>query len=319
MQPCKAPTRNTTGGFFDRYGSEVLIRNVGRVQSLSDLSATVVANRNGLPVLLSQIAEVKFGGAIKRGDASVNGKPAVVLTVEKQPGASTVDLTKKVEAALAELQKTLPGDVKINPNLFQQRHFIETSLQNVEDALRDGFILVVIVLFLFLLNFRTTIITLTAIPLSLVVSAIIFKAFDISINTLTLGGLAIAIGELVDDAIVDVENVFRRLRENRQLSTPKPTLEVIYRSSAEVRNSIVYATIIVVLVFIPLFYMQGIEGRIFAPLGIAYITSIVASLVVSLTVTPALCSYLLVNPSRPINWQFWKKAPAAADRRYPNR
>ena len=303
----QATNQNTTGGFFDRFGSEVLIRNVGRVQSLSDLSATVVANRNGLPVLLSQIADVKFGGAIKRGDASVNGNPAVILTVEKQPGASTVELTKKVEVALAELQKTLPGDVKINPNLFQQRHFIETSLQNVEDALRDGFILVVIVLFLFLLNFRTTIITLTAIPLSLVVSAIIFKAFDISINTLTLGGLAIAIGELVDDAIVDVENVFRRLRENRQLPEPKPTLEVIYRASAEVRNSIVYATIIVVLVFIPLFYMQGIEGRIFAPLGIAYITSIVASLVVSLTVTPALCSYLLVNPSRPIKWQFWKK------------
>ena len=303
--------QNTTGGFFDRYGSEVLIRNVGRVQTLADLSATVVANRNGLPVLLSQIAEVKFGGAIKRGDASVNGKPAVILTVEKQPGTSTVELTKKVEVALAELQKTLPGDVKINPDLFQQRHFIETSLQNVEEALRDGFILVVIVLFLFLLNFRTTIITLTAIPLSLVVSAIIFKAFDISINTLTLGGLAIAIGELVDDAIVDVENVFRRLRENRQLAQPKPTLEVIYRASAEVRNSIVYATIIVVLVFIPLFYMQGIEGRIFAPLGIAYITSIVASLLVSLTVTPALCSYLLVNPSRPIRWQFWKKRPAA--------
>lgn len=306
-QAVQGTNQNTTGGFFDRYGSEVLIRNVGRVQSLSDLSGTVVANRNGLPVLLSQIAEVKFGGAIKRGDASVNGKPAVILTVEKQPGTSTVELTKKVEVALAELQKTLPGDVKINPTLFQQRHFIETSLQNVEEALRDGFILVVIVLFLFLLNFRTTIITLTAIPLSLVVSAIIFKAFDISINTLTLGGLAIAIGELVDDAIVDVENVFRRLRENRQLGTPKPTLEVIYRASAEVRNSIVYATIIVVLVFIPLFYMQGIEGRIFAPLGIAYITSIVASLVVSLTVTPALCSYLLVNPSRPIRWQFWKK------------
>lgn len=306
-QAVQGTNQNTTGGFFDRYGSEVLIRNVGRVQTLADLSGTVVANRNGLPVLLSQIAEVKFGGAIKRGDASVNGKPAVILTVEKQPGTSTVELTKKVEVALAELQKTLPSDVRINANLFQQRHFIETSLKNVEEALRDGFILVVIVLFLFLLNFRTTIITLTAIPLSLVVSAIIFKAFDISINTLTLGGLAIAIGELVDDAIVDVENVFRRLRENRQLAQPKPTLEVIYRASAEVRNSIVYATIIVVLVFIPLFYMQGIEGRIFAPLGIAYITSIVASLVVSLTVTPALCSYLLVNPSRPINWQFWKK------------
>ncbi len=311
-QALQATNRNTTGGFFDRNGSEVLIRNVGRVQTLADLSGTVVANRNGLPVLLSAIAEVKFGGAIKRGDASVNGKPAVILTVEKQPGASTVELTKKVEAALSELQKTLPKDVKINPNLFQQRHFIETSLRNVEDALRDGFILVVIILFLFLLNFRTTVITLTAIPLSLVISAIIFKAFDISINTLTLGGLAIAIGELVDDAIVDVENVFRRLRENQDLPKPKPTLEVIYHASAEVRNSIVYATIIVVLVFIPLFYMQGIEGRIFAPLGIAYITSIVASLVVSLTVTPALCSYLLAKPSKPIKpsaapWQFWKK------------
>ncbi len=313
-QAMQGTNQNTTGGFFDRQGSEVLIRNVGRVQTLADLSGTVVANRNGLPVLLSQIAEVKFGAAIKRGDASVNGKPAVILTVEKQPGASTVELTKKVEAALAELQKTLPPDVKINPNLFQQRHFIETSLRNVEEALRDGFILVVIILFLFLLNFRTTVITLTAIPLSLVISAIIFKAFDISINTLTLGGLAIAIGELVDDAIVDVENVFRRLRENRALPQPKPTMEVIYHASAEVRNSIVYATIIVVLVFIPLFYMQGIEGRIFAPLGIAYITSIVASLVVSLTVTPALCSYLLAKPSRPIQpsatrWQFWKKRP----------
>ena len=303
----QATNQNTTGGFFDRQGSEVLIRNVGRVQTLADLAGTVVANQNGLPVLLSQIAEVKFGGAIKRGDASVNGEPAVILTVEKQPGASTVELTKQVELALADLQKTLPKDVKINPNLFQQRHFIETSLRNVEDALRDGFILVVIILFLFLLNFRTTIITLTAIPLSLVISAIVFKAFDISINTLTLGGLAIAIGELVDDAIVDVENVFRRLRENQASPTPKPTLDVIYHASAEVRNSIVYATIIVVLVFIPLFYMQGIEGRIFAPLGIAYITSIVASLVVSLTVTPALCSYLLGQPSHPINWTFWKK------------
>ncbi len=308
----QATNQNTTGGFFDRQGSEVLIRNVGRVQTLADLAGTVVANQNGLPVLLLQIAEVKFGGAIKRGDASVNGKPAVILTVEKQPGASTVELTKQVELALADLQKTLPKDVKINPNLFQQRHFIETSLRNVEDALRDGFILVVIILFLFLLNFRTTLITLTAIPLSLVISAIVFKAFDISINTLTLGGLAIAIGELVDDAIVDVENVFRRLRENQTLAKPKPTLDVIYHASAEVRNSIVYATIIVVLVFIPLFYMQGIEGRIFAPLGIAYITSIVASLVVSLTVTPALCSYLLGQPSRPIKpsaapWQFWKK------------
>lgn len=289
--------QNTTGGFFDAYGSEVLIRNIARANTLEDLQKTVVANKDGLPVLLSQIADVKFGGAIKRGDASINGKPAVILTVEKQPGANTSELTDEVEKALAELQSTLPKDVKINPKIFQQKNFIENSLNNVEDALRDGFILVVIILFLFLLNFRTTIITLTAIPLSLIITAIVFKMFGISINTLTLGGLAIAIGELVDDAIVDVENVHRRLKENRASVDPKPTLKVIYEASSEVRNSIVYATIIVVLVFLPLFAMQGIEGKIFAPLGIAYITSITASLVVSLTVTPALCSYLLTkNP-----------------------
>lgn len=285
--------QNSTGGFFDRYGSEVLIRTVGRAETLEDLKNTVVKNIEGLPVLLSQVADVQYGAAVKRGDASINGQPSVILTVEKQPGANTVELTAEVEKALAELQTSLPPDVKINPQIFQQEHFIVNSVTNVEHALRDGFILVVIVLFLFLLNFRTTIITLTAIPLSLVVTAIVFKMFDISINTLTLGGLAIAIGELVDDAIVDVENVFRRLRENRLSANPKPFMRVIYDASSEVRNSIVYATIIVVLVFIPLFYMQGMEGKIFAPLGIAYITSIVASLVVSLTVTPALCSYLL--------------------------
>ena len=287
--------QNTTGNFFNRFGSEVLIRNVGRANTLEDLAQTVVGNKDGLPVLLSQVADVKFGSALKRGDASINAKPAVILTVEKQPGANTVQLTDEVEKALLELQTTLPKDVKLNPRIFQQKNFIVNSLKNVEEALRDGFILVVIILFLFLLNFRTTIITLTAIPLSLVISAIVFKAFDISINTLTLGGLAIAIGELVDDAIVDVENVFRRLKENSLSPTPKPILPVIYHASSEVRNSIVYATIIVVLVFLPLFYMQGIEGKIFAPLGIAYITSIIASLVVSLTLTPALCSYLLNN------------------------
>jgi CzcA family heavy metal efflux pump len=285
--------QNTTGGFFDQYGSEVLIRNIGRANSLDDLKNTVVANKDGLPVLLSQVADVKFGGAIKRGDASINGKSAVILTVEKQPGASTVDLTNEVEKALAELQQTLPKDVKINSKIFQQKNFIVNSLKNVEEALRDGFILVIIILFMFLLNFKTTIITLTAIPLSLITTAIIFKLFGISINTLTLGGLAIAIGELVDDAIVDVENVHRRLGENWKLEKPRPILNVVYDASSEVRNSIVYATIIVVLVFIPLFSMQGIEGKIFAPLGVAYITSIVASLIVSLTVTPALCSYLL--------------------------
>jgi CzcA family heavy metal efflux pump len=292
-QALRLTNQNTTGGFFDQYGSEVLIRNIGRAYSLEDLAHTVVSNKDGLPVLLSQVAEVKTGGAIKRGDASVNARPAVILTVEKQPGANTVELTDEIEKALVELQTTLPGDVKLNPHIFQQKSFIVNSISNVEEALRDGFILVIIVLFLFLLNFRTTLITLTAIPLSLVITAIVFQLFDISINTLTLGGLAIAIGELVDDAIVDVENVFRRLNENKLRDEPRPVLRVVYEASSEIRNSIVYATIIVVLVFIPLFYMQGIEGKIFAPLGIAYITSIVASLLVSLTLTPALCSYLL--------------------------
>jgi HME family heavy-metal exporter len=284
---------NATGSFFNRYGSEVLISILGRAKNLEDLQKTVVANREGNPVLLSQVAEVQLGAAVKRGDASVNARPAVILTVEKQPGANTVTLTNAVEKALAELRSSLPSDVRINAQVFQQKDFIQNAVRNVEEALRDGFILVVIVLFLFLLNFRTTIITLTAIPLSLVVTALVFQWFDISINTLTLGGLAIAIGELVDDAIVDVENVFRRLRENRELGRPKSDMTVIYEASSEVRNSIVYATIIVVLVFLPLFQLQGIEGRIFAPLGIAYITSILASLLVSLTVTPALCSYLL--------------------------
>jgi CzcA family heavy metal efflux pump len=286
---------NATGSFFNRYGSEVLISILGRAKNLDDLKNTVVANHDGSPVLLSQVADVTFGAATKRGDASVNAQPAVILTVEKQPGANTVALTNEVEQALEELKPSLPTDVRLNGKVFQQKSFIEHSLKNVEEALFDGLILVIIVLFLFLLNFRTTIITLTAIPLSIVITAVIFDLFNISINTLTLGGLAIAIGELVDDAIVDVENVFRRLRENRENGSPKNALLVIYEASSEVRNSIVYATIIVVLVFLPLFQLEGIEGRIFAPLGIAYITSILASLVVSLTLTPALCSYLLPN------------------------
>jgi len=301
--------QNTTGGFYNDKGSEVLIRNIARANTLEDLANTVIANKNNAPVLLKQVADVKFGAAVKRGDGSLNGKPAVILNIEKQPGANTVTLTDEILKAVAELQGSLPKDVKIQTNVFRQKDFIVNSLSNVEGALRDGFILVIIILFLFLLNFRTTIITLTAIPLSLVITAIIFKSIGISINTLTLGGLAIAIGELVDDAIVDVENVFRRLKENWASENPKPLNKVIYEASSEVRNSIVYATIIVVLVFLPLFYLQGIEGKLFAPLGIAYITSIIASLLVSLTVTPALCSYLLGKERslKPVNLMFWKK------------
>lgn len=290
-----AANANTTGGFFDRYGEEVIIRNIGRAYTLDDLAQTVVANRDGLPVLLSQVATVRFGAAVKRGDASLNARPAVVLTIEKQPGANTIAITDEVEKALLEIQPSLPPDVKLNGKIFQQKYFIDNSLTNVEEALRDGFILVVLVLIAFLLNVRITVITLTAIPLSVIITGLIFKGFGVSINTLTLGGLAIAIGELVDDAIVDVENVYRRLRENaaKPEAEREPPLRVVYHASAEVRNSIVYATIIVVLVFLPLFYLQGVEGKLFAPLGLAYITSILASLVVSLTVTPALASLLL--------------------------
>lgn len=307
--------KNTTGGFVNNAGSEVLIRNIARTNDIRDIGNTVIRAEAGAAVTLNQVADVKLGGGVKRGDGSFNGKPAVILSIEKQPTASTVTLTDDILKAIGEIQASLPSDVKIHTDVFQQKSFIVSSLTNVEHALRDGFILVIIILFLFLLNFRTTIITLTAIPLSLIITAIVFKIFGISINTLTLGGLAIAIGELVDDAIVDVENVYRRLKENWALPKEKqrPLLKVVYDASSEVRNSIVYATIIVVLVFIPLFYLQGIEGKIFAPLGIAYITSIVASLVVSLTVTPALCSYMLSKEKhlRHVNLKFWKKRRTA--------
>jgi len=283
---------NTTGGFVDAYHQEYLVRNIARAQTLEDLARSIITYRNDVPITMEQVATIKEGIQVKRGDASVNGKPAVILSVQKQPGANTVELTRKIHKTLEEIQTTLPKDTKIT-RLFEQANFIEASIANVEEALRDGAILVIIILFLFLLNFRTTAITLTAIPLSFVVTALVFKAFGLSVNTMTLGGLAVAIGELVDDAIVDVENVFRRLKENRHKENPEPFLQVIFKASSEVRNSIVFATIIVVLVFIPLFALSGIEGKLFAPLGIAYVVSIIASLVVSLTVTPALCSYLL--------------------------
>ncbi|MDO9001054.1 MAG: efflux RND transporter permease subunit [Bacteroidota bacterium] len=286
---------NTTGNFFNRSGTEILIRNLGRLRSLEEMQNIVVGYNHDTPVLLSQVADVQFGARLKRGDGSMNGKPAVILSVEKQPNASTVELTDNIVKALDELKSSLPGDVTINTELFRQSNFIISAIKNVEEALRDGAILVIIILFLFLLNFRTTLISLIAIPVSLVVTALVFKYFGIGINTMTLGGLAIAIGELVDDAVVDVENVFRRLRENKHAVNPKPAIKVIYDASSEVRNSIVYATIIVVLVFIPLFALSGMEGKIFAPLGIAYITSIIASLFISLTLTPAMCYYLLPN------------------------
>jgi CzcA family heavy metal efflux pump len=297
MDATKNSQSNTAGGFIEGHNQEALIRNIGRTTSLEDIEKTVVTTKNGVPILLSDVATVQFGKQTMRGDAGVNGNPAVILSVQKQPGMDTVRLTKLIEDALHSISENLPADVRLVP-LFKQATFIESAIGNVEEALRDGAILVTIVLVLFLLNARTTFITLTAIPLSMIVAAIVFRIFGLSINTMTLGGLAIAIGEMVDDAIVDVENVFRRLRENRQSNNPLPVLQVIYDASTEVRNSIVYATILVVLVFIPLFALGGIEGKLFAPIGVAYITSIIASLFVAVTVTPALCSYLLPSMKR---------------------
>ncbi len=286
-------SRSTTGGFINLNKQEYLIRNIGAVKTKDDILTSVVGSHLGRPVLVKDIAEVQELPQSKRGDASVNAKPSVILSIQKQPGGSTIDLTREVNSAIEELQKSLPSGINVDSELFRQANFIESAISNVEEALRDGVILVLIVLFMFLLNFRTTAITMTAIPLSFMLTAIIFKMFGLSVNTMTLGGLAIAIGELVDDAIVDVENVFRRLKENRASDNPKNALLVIYQASSEVRNSIVIATIIVCLVFIPLFSLGGIEGKLFAPLGISYIVSLLASMLVSLTVTPVLCSYLL--------------------------
>ena len=284
---------NSGGGYVDQAGREYLIRNLGRTTRLEDLRNAVVGWRQGQPILLRQVAEVDFGARFRRGDAGIDGRSAVILAVQKQPSADTIALTRQVEAALAELKPALPRGVVADRVQFRQADFIERSIANLQQVLKEAAVVVAIVLFAFLLNLRTTAISLIAIPLSVLVTVIVFSAFGMSINTMTLGGLAIAVGELVDDAVVDVENIFRRLQENRERHDPEPVLRVIARASQEVRSGIVYATAIIVLVFVPLFSLSGIEGRLFAPLGVAYITSILASLVVSITVTPVLCSYLL--------------------------
>lgn len=293
----KQISQNTTGGFLEKAGQEFLVRNIGVVNGIEDIKKTLVGLHFGKPVLISDIAEVKEAARLKRGDGSFNGKPSVVLTIQKQPGADTVKISRAVEKAIAEIQPTLPKGLIVNPNVFKQSDFIETSIDGIFGKLQSGTLLVFVVLFIFLANLRMSAITLTAIPVSFLFTAIIFKIFGLTVNTMTLGGLAIAIGELVDDSIVDVENVFRRMRENRLLAKPKSLLKVVFDASSEVRNSIVLATVIIALVFIPLFNLTGLEGRLFAPLGIAYLTALVASLVVSLTLTPVLCSYFLKHTS----------------------
>ncbi|MGL4994641.1 MAG: efflux RND transporter permease subunit, partial [Deefgea sp.] len=283
---------NTSGGYLEQNAREYLIRHVGRTTKLADMQNLAVKVSNGQAILLKQVAEVKFAPAFKRGDAGFGGQPAVIIGVQKQPTADSVRVTRDVEAALASLSKSLPAGVSQPKVSFRQADFIEASVNNVKDALRDGAIMVAVILYLFLMNTRTTIISLTAIPLSLGLTFLIFHWLGLSVNVMTLGGLAIAIGELVDDALVDVENVLRRLKEKKPQGAIA-SIRVIADACNEVRSGVVIATLVVVLVFIPLFALPGMEGRLFAPLGIAYITSILASLLVALTVTPVMCYYLL--------------------------
>jgi CzcA family heavy metal efflux pump len=286
---------NTGGGYVDLYGREYLIRNVGLTRQLDDLANTIVTVRNDQPIILKQVAQVDYAPRIKRGDAGYNGKPAVIISIHKQPNADTVDLTRRIEQTLADIQRTLPAGLSATNVQFRQATFIETSIKNVERVLLEAAAVVAAILFVFLMNVRATLVSLTAIPISVLVTILVFSVFGLTINTMTLGGLAIAIGALVDDAVVDVENILRRLRENRALSDPRPVLEVIAAASQEVRSGILYATLIIVLVFVPLFALPGIEGRLFVPLGVAYIVSILASLLTSVTVTPVLSYYLLAG------------------------
>jgi CzcA family heavy metal efflux pump len=293
VEAVTASNANAAGGFLERPNEEFLIRGRARVYSPEDLGNSVITVREGTPILIKNVATVQAGAALKRGDASFNAQPAVVATIQKQPGANTLELTEQIETTLASLKASLPPDVTIDTKAFQQADFINRAVGNVNRSLIEGGIMVTVVLFLFLWNFRTTFISLTAIPLSLITAILVMSYFGITINTMTLGGLAIAIGALVDDAIIDVENVFRRLKQNDHSHRPEPVATVVFKASSEIRNSILFATLIIVLVFLPLFSLGGFEGRMFAPLAFAYIISITASLIVALTVTPVLCYYLL--------------------------
>jgi CzcA family heavy metal efflux pump len=293
-----AANANAPGGFLINSDQETLVRGVGRIETIEQLKKSVIKAKNGTPVLLEQVADVRIGAALKRGDGSFGGKPAVIVTVNKQPNADTPKVTKLVETAIKEIKAGLPKDIKVTTT-FRQEDFIEASIKNVEEALRDGTIIVCIILILFLMNWRTVVISLSALPVSLLLGMMILNWTGQGINTMTLGGLVVAIGSVVDDAIVDMENVYRRLRENQIAGTPVPPLEVVFNGSVEVRVSVLFATIIIAVVFAPIFALSGVEGKIFAPMGLAYLLSIAASTLVALTLTPAMCALLLVNTKLP--------------------
>ena len=292
---------NASGGILYEYGNEFIIRGALSTNKLSELGKAVVKTVNDVPILIENVADVQIGNkAPKLGMASNRAKAAVLLTVTKQPSTSTLDLTDKLDESLAEIQKTLPADVKIATDIFQQARFIDNSINNIQKALLEGGIFVVIILLIFLMNIRTTVISLVTIPLAFVSTILALKLMGLTINTMSLGGMAIAIGSLVDDAIVDVENVFKRLRENRLKPKPeqKSVMNVVYDASKEVRMPILNSTLIIIVSFVPLFFLSGMEGRLLVPLGVSFIVALIASTVVALTVTPVLCSYLLGKPKK---------------------
>jgi CzcA family heavy metal efflux pump len=295
VEALKETNKNVPGGFNVVPGQEYVVTGVGRIASLEDLKKTVVAEREGVSIPLEQVAEVRFGPEFPRGDSAYMGKPAIIGTVSKLFGADTLTVTHKVEQALEEIRKTLPEGVQMNAQVFRQANFIESSIQNLRRALIEGAVVVTVVVVFFLFNVRASLITLAAMPLSLLLGILILKAFGVGINAMTLGGLAIAIGAVVDDAIIYVENIFRRLRENRRKENPLPFLQVVFQASREIRDSVVYATWIILVVFGPIFLLTGVEGRIFTPLGLAFTASLFASLVVAVTLTPVLCSLFLVK------------------------
>ena len=297
LKACQEASLNASGGFMNEYHNEYIVRGVGRTNDLGDLEKNVVRMVDGYPVTIQDVAEIKIGSAVKIGDGSLRGEPAVILTVMKQPNTNTLELTEKIDEAIKGLTHTIPADVKINTQIFRQADFINASIYNIQKTLMEGSVFVIVILFVFLMNWRATIISLLAIPISLLIAVLTLKWLGFTINTMSLGGMAIAIGDLVDDAIIDVENVYRRLKENfaRPENERKPVLSVIYDASVEIRSSVINATFIIIAAFIPLFFLSGMEGRLLAPLGIAFIVALFASLIVAITLTPVLCSFLLTG------------------------
>lgn len=297
LKASSGSNQNSSGGFLSDFGNEYIVRGITQTSDPEALGNVVVKSVRGLPVKISDVAEVRIGSAPKIDDGALKGNPAVILTVSKQPNTNTLELTQRLDSALAEIRQDLPGHIQIHADIFRQSDFIEASVRNVTRSLFEGSFFVVAILFLFLANYRTTIISLLAIPLSLLVAILTLKWLGITINTMSLGGMAIAIGALVDDAIIDVDNVFKRLKENalRPYEEKRPTLQVVFDASKEIRASILNATLIIIAAFLPLFFLTGMEGRMLMPLGVSFIVSLFASLIVAVTLTPVLCSYLLTN------------------------